>query len=1568
LIDGIKNAFEALGQIIAPIKEAFRDIFPAATGKSLFDLTVKFQQLTEMMKPSPQTVENLHRTFAGLFAVLDIGKQIVQGIFTMFGKLFGAVSSGHGGFLAFTATIGDFLVKLDEALKKGDVFNNFFSGLGNILAVPIRLIEELGHAIANLFSGFSSGGISDQIGGATKALTPFQTVLEAVGKAWTAFTDSLTGGDSIVQAALDGIVAAVQGFGPALSNAISGINFDAILQLIRTGLFAGLVLLFKNFFGKGSFLEQVSKGLGGGIIKNIAGSFKALEGSMTAMQNNIKAKTLKEIAIAIALLAASVVALSFVNPDRLNASLVAIGVMMGELLGAMAIMDKIAASSGFLKLPFVTGALILLAGAIDLLVIAVFALSKLSWEELLKGLGGVGALLVGISAAVKPMSANSAGMIRAGIGITGIAIAMNLLALAVKQMAGLSWQEMAKGLTGVAGGLAALTAATKAMPSKGMIAMGLGVIALAAGMKIMASAMADFAGMSMKDIGKGLLAVGGALVIIAGAMQLMPGNMAITAAGLLLVSLALGKISDAVIKMGGMSLGEIARGLGTLAGALVILAAALYAMSGSLAGAAALTVASVGISMLAGALVKLGGQSWTEILKSLVTLAAALTVLGIAGIALAPTIPALLGLGAALLLIGGGLALAGAGIALIGVGLSAIAVAGPTAIGILVNALIDLENGMIKTVKNLILGLLEIVEALAATAPKFVDALVKIVESLVDVIIKASPKIAQAFTALLDAALKVLHDNQGKIIQAGFDLLVALLKGISNNLPQLITLVGDIIVKFLNGISTNLGRIITAGSDILVALIKGIGQHIADIATAVAEIIAKFITTIGNNEVKIVTAGVQVLVKFIEGVTKNISDLIKTGTDFIITLIKGIEQAGQDIITAGTDAMIKFMNALVKESLKLVNAGAVAVINFLNGVATAIDTHAPEMRAAGLRVGVAIIDGLTFGLASKAGELYGKISGIMDHAMSLVHKIPLIGSPSKVTTDVGMYIIQGLIKGMENTQSDLYKSATGISNELINSFKETFQITSPSKVMHDIGQLVGQGFADGLTGSQDDIRKAFTDLNNKLTDAMVTARETIKSEQEKLAKERETLAEQQAKLDKLRADKKPDADAIKNALDDLKSTQATIKEIQAVLVENEDVLKKTTAGHQALTSTLKDEKQQLIILAGDYERLTTSLETAQQKLDDIRKARADIVASTTAQFGALPALDTTSSADIVNARKSVTDARAKLNELLAANEQDAQAITDAQTQVASAQASLAELLKGKTLDSAGNSVDQLATYEDALKHQTTAIGAYNSTLQALRKLGLDDATYKKLVDDGVADAAFAKQLLAGGRTAVEKLNTLDSNLQRVSKKLGTNVGNELFNSGIKAAQGIVDGLDKHKGVVYDKMEEIADEMVRIMNAKFKTKSPSKVFAEIGKFSMQGLALGLTSNQQMVTDAIDGVATDAVAAMQKSMSSIAIAELNLDPVITPVLDLTTIRGQARELNNLIPINAATSFGQASLISASQSAAQSDAAAAASGGASVIFEQNNYSPEALSEIDIYRQTKNQISQLKSALALT
>lgn len=1515
LIQGIKQAFRDLAAVVKPIKDAFRDIFPATTGKDLFNLTVNFKNLMDRLKPSAQTIDNLRSTFRGLFALLDIGKQIVTGIFSVFGHLFNVVSSGQGGFLAITARIGDFLTALDKALKKGGQIQSFFDGLARALQGPLEILLNLQYAIGKLFSKFTPARFSKQINSVTHDLTPFQTVINAVSTAWDHLTKSVQSSGNILKPAFDAIIQLIQQLGPAIGHGISGMNFEAILQTIRTGLFAGLVLMFKNFFGKGSLLEQLSAGFGKGILGNISGSFKALEGSMVAMQQNIKAKTLKEIAIAVGILAASIVALSFVDPKRLNASLAAITVAFGQLLGAMAVLDKIGKSGGFIKMPIITGSMILLAGAIDTLAIAVIALSKLSWGEILKGLTSVGFLLAGLSAASVPLSANSSGMVRAGIGITAIAVGLKILASAMADFGQMNWGQITKGLASVAASLGIMALASRAMPT-GMVAQGIGLIAIAAGLKILAGVVEKFGGMDWKTIGKGLIGIGGALLVIAGAMNLMPSNMPIIAAGLLLVSFALKGITNAVQSMAGMSLSQIAKGLGTLAGSLIILAAALYAMSGTTAGAAALGIAASGLALLAPALIALGKQSWGQILKGLITLGAALTVLGVAGALVGPVVPALLGLGAALLLIGAGLALAGAGIALIGVGLSAIAVAGPTAIGILLTALTDLTEAIPEFVKNMVLGLLEIVKMLAATAPQFVDALVKILNTLVDVIIQASPKIAQAFTALLNMALKVLHDNEGKIIQAGFDLLLALLKGIENNIGKLVTSVVNIVVKFIDAISNNLNRIIQAGDRLFASFIKGILMHVTDIITTVVNIIAKFTGAIASNLGKIVTAGLQVITKFLAAIAGQVGAVIKTATDVIVNFVNGVGNAGARIVTAGVNSIIKFINALSSQSVRLVDAGLKAVVNFLNGIANGIERYAPQIRAAGFRVGVAIVDGMTGGLLSKAGDLYSKVESVMNKAMGLLHKIPGVHSPSTVTTAIGENIILGLIQGIDNNATDVYKSATVVSKGVIDAFNETFQTASPSKVMYQIGQYVGQGFAQGLRGSSDDIKGAFQDMNNKFKDVIQSTKEDLGKNEDDLAA---LLKEKADKINAINDEKfKHEKDKIQKLAEVNKEYADRIKETQKTIDEDQTLLNRVIAGHTALTKTLQDEKKELIGLSDDYANISQKLKDAQQALTDAQKTRDDAVKSFTDQYTTLP--------DIV------------------------------------------------TKDAEGNAVDQLATYEAALNNQANAVAAYQSTLDQLRKLGLDDATYQKLLSEGTADQEFATQLLSGGRNAVQALNTLDANLQRVSKTLATNAATNLYQAGVDAAAGLVKGLKSKQNDLRDAMVDLANEIVATLKKQLKIKSPSEVFAEIGRYSVEGMAKGFSDSSKMVTDAVESAGNDAISAMKKSMSKIsaAVSEgIDTNPVITPILDLTQVRAQSAELQTLtapVSITAAASYSAASTISASQAVTPEDVVAAAPGGTSVKFEQNNYSPEALSEIEIYRQTKNQLSQFKSLLGVT
>ena len=154
-------------------------------------------------------------------------------------------------------------------------------------------------------------------------------------------------------------------------------------------------------------------------------------------------------------------------------------------------------------------------------------------------------------------------------------------------------------------------------------------------------------------------------------------------------------------------------------------------------------------------------------------------------------------------------------------------------------------------------------------------------------------------------------------------------------------------------------------------------------------------------------------------------------------------------------------------------------------------------------------------------------------------------------------------------------------------------------------------------------------------------------------------------------------------------------------------------------------------------------------------------------------------------------------------------------------------------------------------------------------------------------------------------------------------------------------------------------------------SPSKVFYDIGKNVILGLSNGIRQNADIPNNSMEdlvGTVVDTVSTIPDILDGL----VDLDPTITPVLDLTQVQNGVTQMNSMLaptPIVPATSSGQASSISASQAAASADETVPNSGDlASITFQQNNYSPESLSEIDIYRQTKNQLAQARNVLVPT
>ena len=111
---------------------------------------------------------------------------------------------------------------------------------------------------------------------------------------------------------------------------------------------------------------------------------------------------------------------------------------------------------------------------------------------------------------------------------------------------------------------------------------------------------------------------------------------------------------------------------------------------------------------------------------------------------------------------------------------------------------------------------------------------------------------------------------------------------------------------------------------------------------------------------------------------------------------------------------------------------------------------------------------------------------------------------------------------------------------------------------------------------------------------------------------------------------------------------------------------------------------------------------------------------------------------------------------------------------------------------------------------------------------------------------------------------------------------------------------------------------------------------------------------------------------KGISDLALTDADLQPTITPVLDLTKVTREARQLDGILDtsLKLGTSYSRASSLALDERTRRSligqlDEDIQNGSGDSFTFNQYNNSPKALSYGEIYRQTRNQLSTAKEAL---
>ena len=1146
VIEGLKNAFTGIATVIKPIGQAFRDIFPPITAKQLFTLSKNFKEFTSHMKLGKTESENLKRTFKGLFAVIDMGKRAFLTILGALKPVLGVLGTLGKGVLEVTAAFGDFLVALNNFLKNGLDFSKY-----NVVGA---MFERIGKRLGMVESGFKKGeksssgflGAFDKLnqafdtfknfvsdifsGGIDKISNALEKLKSLAVDTFSNLTDLFTGfksGDK--SGGLDGFMS---GFVDKLKNADFSKIFDLVNVLLTGSLIVGIKKLIDNFnklfsLGDDSFIGGFIKktfgpiqnalkefsGIGKEIGKKVVGSLDGLLGCLKAYQAQLKATTLIKIAAAIAILAASVIALSFVDSKKLAVSIGALTGLFANLTGVMFAYSKF--SGSITNVTKTTTAMIGISVALLIMAGAMKKVSELNWSQLGVGLSGILGLMGIMVASVKVLGKSGNSVMKGATQLIMLAVALKMIASVCEQLSRLKPDELKTGLIGVGSLLAGIALFLQfGKFNTKVITTAAGIVILAYALKSMADVCGVFTSFNMDEIIRGLTGVGGVLLFIVGFSRTVgkPTVLLSAAVSLGAIGKAMKTLAESISDMSKLTWDQLARGLVGLGVGLVALGLTLKFMPKSEVLFLAYTIKALSKAMaeISTAVRSMSTLSWEEIARGLAGIGGGLVILGLAlkfmpksgAFILGPMISTmaksiselstvlksfsemsweqlavgLVGLGGSLAILAGALvlmkeSLAGSAALLVAaVALSMIAPVLTTLGGLsweaIAKGLVAIAGAFaVIGVAGLLLGpvvpaLLGIGAALVLVGAGFLAFGAGLVAAGVGLGL-----IAAGF-----AALALTVSTSAVAITTGMRTIIG---GIAQTIPEIAGKLGEGVTAFVSSIAEHASQLATAARTVVEEFIRGFMETYPLLIESAFKLITTFLTGLKDNIGRIIQTGMEVVIAFLQGIADNIQQATEKGVDIVLGFIDGVASKMDAIIDSAFNLIISFIDGLAKaidkNTPRLVASMRKLILAAINAAILVVTGGLINVKKAGEKF---IKSGLVKGIKSKVAEVAKTVgNGIKDAVKAVVS---FVGN----WLEAGAKLIGSLVKGVKDKGSEVKNKAIELVSKAASAVAKKV-----GEWANAAGKLI-EGFVKGIKKKADGVKRAALELIEKAKNAL----------------------------------------------------------------------------------------------------------------------------------------------------------------------------------------------------------------------------------------------------------------------------------------------------------------------------------------------------------------------------------------------------------------------------------------------------------------------------------------------------
>lgn len=600
LIDSFKNIGKSLVKVFSAIGQAWREVFDPVKPEQIFNIIGAFHKFTSTLVMSDETADKLKRTFKGLFAIIDIITTVTGGALKNAIKIVSTLlGMADVDILSVTAAIGDAIVKVRDWIDAHNIFAKSIEIILPYLKQAVTGIKEWIDTLKdsdNIPRDIALGLVN----GLRAGIKGVVSVMIELGRAIIDTIKSVLGihspstefmeiGKNIILGLIEGLqngASALWGvlkkIGSKCIEIVKKIDFGKVFAAAVT---VGMLYTLKKF---ADILEMFAAPLEGfgDLLSGIGKAFTGLGKSLAASAWEKRSKAILNIAIAIAILAASIALLTKLDTKKMWGAIGAL-VVLGAVVTALAFAaSKMGETTSIFKKS--TTPIVGVAASILILAIAMNKLAKIDSKDIPKILGLLTAIVVGLSILMVAIGKMAKGgeaknMDKVGKMLVKMSLALLIMVGVMKLISMMNPGDIAKGLI-VIGMMSLIFAGLIAVSKLGgehAKKAGSMLLKISGAFLIMTAVIKIISSMNPQEIAKGLVVITifGLVFTALIAVSKLAGQNAGKAGAMLLMISGAFLIMAAVIKViSSLSMGDIAKGL-LVVTAIGVLFAALIAVS-----------------------------------------------------------------------------------------------------------------------------------------------------------------------------------------------------------------------------------------------------------------------------------------------------------------------------------------------------------------------------------------------------------------------------------------------------------------------------------------------------------------------------------------------------------------------------------------------------------------------------------------------------------------------------------------------------------------------------------------------------------------------------------------------------------------------------------------------------------------------------------------------------------------------------------------------------------------------------------------------------------------------------